>query len=307
MHKKSCCSSLLNEIGNTPLIQLDLPSVKATVLAKLEYLNPCGSIKDRSAFYMIEQAEREGLLKPGGTLIEATSGNQGIALAMLGALKGYKVIITTSARTSQEKIKTLESYGAEIYICPVVESFDDPNSHYQKAKELNRSITNSFFINQYRNPNNAKAHYKLTAPEIWEQTKGKLTHCFIGMGTCGTISGLSKYFKAKNPNIKIIGVDAEFSKISNNTSKDIVHCEIEGIGVDVMSDFFDRSLVDEVIPMANEPAFEMTRKFAREGLLIGLSSGAVIKAITQYANNFTSTDIVVTIFADSGRAYLSKI
>jgi cystathionine beta-synthase len=307
MQEKNRYSSLLQEIGNTPLIQLNLPSVKATVLAKLEYMNPCGSIKDRSALYMIEQAEREGQLKPGGTLIEATSGNQGIALAMLGALKGYRVIITTSARTSQEKIKTLESYGAEVYICPVVESFDDPKSHYQKAKDLNRSTTNSFFINQYRNVNNANAHYKFTAPEIWEQTKGKFTHCFLCMGTCGTISGLSKYFKEKNSSIKIIGVDAEFSKISNNTSKNTTPCEIEGIGVDVISDFFDRSLVDDIIPMPNEPAFAMTRKLAREGLLVGLSSGAVTQAITQYASNFKSTDVVVTIFADSGRAYLSKI
>ena len=307
MHKESLSSALLKEIGNTPLVQLNISSVKANVFAKLEYMNPCGSIKDRSALFMIEQAEKEGLIRPGGTIIEATSGNQGSALAMLGALKGYRVIITTSARTSQEKVKTIESYGAEIYICPVVESFDDPRSHYQKAKALNRATPNSVFINQYRNPNNAKAHYTLTAPEIWKQTKGKLTHCVVGMGTCGTISGLSKYFKSKNPNIKMIGVDAEFSKISNNTSQETTPCEIEGIGVDVISDFFDRSLIDEVIPMQNEPAFEMTRKLANEGLLAGLSSGAVIQAVKQYARNLQPSDIVVTIFADSGRAYLSKI
>jgi cystathionine beta-synthase len=299
--------SILSQIGNTPLIELKLPAVKASVLAKLEFTNPSGSIKDRSALYMIEQAEKAGLLKPASTIIEASSGNQGGSLAMIGALKGYRVIITTSARTSQEKVKTIESYGAEVYICPVAQSFDDPNSHYQKAKALNHSIPNSMFINQYRNSNNPQAHYYSTAPEIWKQTDGKLTHCIVGMGTCGTISGLSKYFKAKNPKIKMIGVDAEYSKLSNNSSKETVPCEIEGIGVDIVSEFFNRDLIDEIIPMPNKAAFQMTRKLAKQGLLVGLSTGAVVEAITQYAEKLKHDDIVVTIFADSGRSYLSKI
>ena len=296
--------SILESIGNTPLLKLDL-GVKPTILGKLEYLNPGGSIKDRAALFMIEEAERQGLLKPGGTIVEASSGNQGIALAMIGAIKGYNVIITVPDRTSFEKVSALQAYGAKVYVCPNTDSLEDSEGYHAKAEELLHKIPGAFMPNQYYNVINARAHYKTTGPEIWEQTEGKLTHCFIAMGSCGTISGVGQYLKEKNPAIKIIGVDAATSKLSSPSCPKAY--KTEGIGVDVISDMLNRSVIDEIIPIKDDDAFDATRNLAKKGLLVGLSSGAVIHVVLKYAEKLTDEDIVVVLLADSGRSYLSKL
>ena len=296
--------NLLSLIGNTPLVNLNF-NTKPTILAKLEYLNPGGSIKDRSALFMIEEAEKSGQLKPGGTIIEASSGNQGIALAMIGKNKGYKVIITVPDRTSTEKITTLRAYGAQVYVCPDTDKLEDPNGYHAKAETLHKEIPGAFMPNQYYNKANPQAHYLTTGPEIWEQTEGKVTHFITAMGSCGTISGIGKYLKEKNPDIKIIGVDAATSKLSSPCPKKY---KTEGIGVDVISDTLDKSVIDEIVPIADDDAFDMSRKLAQEhGLLVGLSSGAVMDTAFKLAENLTENDIVVVILADSGRAYLSKL
>lgn len=297
--------TILELIGNTPMVSLEIPT-NATFLAKLEYLNPGGSVKDRSALYMIEDAEKQGLLPPGGTIIEATSGNQGIALAMIGAIKGYRVIITVPDRTSFEKVATLRAYGAKVYVCPDTDNLEDPEGYHAKAKQLHKDILGSFMPNQYFNKVNAEAHYSTTGPEIWKQTEGKVTHVFIGMGSCGTISGVAKYLKNKNSKIKIIGIDAKTSALSSDTPKAY---EVEGIGVDVLDGNYDESLVDEILTISDEEAFTMTRKMAREfGLLVGISSGSVMHCALKYdKSHLTKEDVAVVIFGDSGRAYLRKI
>ena len=296
--------NFLEIIGKTPLVKLDC-AVKSTILAKLEYLNPGGSIKDRAALFMIEEAERQGKLLPGGTIIEASSGNQGIALAMIGAIKGYKVIITTPNRTSIEKISTLQAYGAKVFICPDTDDLNDPNGYHAQAKILHQETKNSYMPNQYYNVENPKAHYSSTGPEIWEQTQGRLTHCFIGMGSCGTISGAGKYLKEKNNKIKIIGIDAMTSKLSMPDAPRAY--KTEGIGVDVISDTLDKSVIDEIVPISDDAAFAMTKNLAKKGYLVGLSSGAVMHVALDYAKNLQESDVLVVIFADSGRAYLSKV
>lgn len=298
------CKSILNAIGNTPIVELDF-KVNPKLIAKLEYLNPGGSIKDRAALFMVEKAEKDGILRPGGTIIEASSGNQGIALAMIGAIKGYNVIITVPDRTSSEKIATLQAYGAKVYVCPDTDNLNDPEGYHAKANELCKKISNSFMPNQYYNKQNAEAHYSTTAPEIWKQTNGTLTHCFIGMGTCGTICGIGRYLKEQNPKIKIIGVDAATSKLSSPLCPKVY--KVEGIGVDVISDNFDKKVIDEIIPINDNDAFTTTRELAKQGILVGISSGAVMHVALNYAKNLTKNDVVVVIFADSGRAYLSKV
>ncbi|EKE00801.1 MAG: hypothetical protein ACD_21C00271G0001 [uncultured bacterium] len=296
--------SFLEAIGNTPLVKLDF-DIKPTLLAKLEHLNPGGSIKDRSAFFMIKEAERTGKLQPGGTIVEASSGNQGIALAMIGAIKGYKVIITAPDRTSAEKIATLQAYGAKVFVCPDTDNLNDPNGYHAKAETLHKQIPGSYMPNQYYNVENPKAHYTTTGPEIWEQSQGKLTHCFISMGSCGTISGVGKYLKEKNKNVKIIGIDAMTSKLSMPEAPKAY--KTEGMGVDVITDTLDRSVIDEIVPVSDEATFAMTRSMAKKGYLVGLSSGAVMHVALEYAEKLTESDIMVVIFADSGRAYLSKV
>ncbi|MFA5074595.1 MAG: cysteine synthase family protein [Candidatus Babeliales bacterium] len=295
--------NMLELIGNTPLVNLEM-GTKPTLLAKLEFLNPGGSLKDRSALFMVQQAEKDGLLKPGGTIVEASSGNQGIALAMIGAIKGYKVIITVPDRTSQEKISVLKAYGATVYECPNTDSLDDPRGYHSVAEKLHHEIPGAFMPNQYFNKANPLAHYKTTGPEIWEQTNGTVTHVIIAAGSCGTISGVGKFLKEKNPNIKIIGVDAETSAFS---SKEPKAYNAEGIGIDVVSETFDQAVVDKVIPLSDKNIFDTTRKLATQGILVGLSSGAVMHVALDYCKNLKETDIVVVIFGDSGRAYLSKV
>lgn len=302
--KLSHCKSLLENIGNTPLVKIDL-GTKPTLLAKLEFLNPGGSIKDRSALYMLQEAERNGDLRPGGTIVEASSGNQGIALAMIGAIKGYEVIITVPNRTSTEKISTLQAYGAKVFVCPDTDDLHDPDGYHAKAEELHHKIKNSYMPNQYYNTQNPRAHYLTTGPEIWEQSGGKITHCFLGMGSCGTISGVGKYLKEKNKNIKIIGIDAMTSKLSMPDAPKAY--KTEGIGVDVVTDTLNRKVIDEIIPVSDEAAFAMTKVLAQKGYLVGLSSGATMHVALEYAKKLSEDDTMLVIFADSGRAYLSKV
>ncbi|MDO8955203.1 MAG: cysteine synthase family protein [Gammaproteobacteria bacterium] len=293
--------SILAAIGNTPMVKLDFPA-EVSIYAKLEHLNPGGSIKDRSALYMIEHAEQQGLLKPGYTIIEGSSGNQGIAVAMIGAIKGYKVIITVPERTSSEKVSTLKAYGAEVLVC---KEHDSDQGYTEVAKKLHRENPQSFMLNQYYNTLNIEAHYKSTGPEIWEQTEGKLTHIILALGSCGTAMGVSRYLKEKNSAIKVIGVDAATSMLS---SPNPTPYQAEGIGVDSLDGLFDKRYVDEVIGVYDDDIFEMTRRLAREhGLLVGISSGAVMQAALSYAKKLTQDDYLVVIFADSGRAYLQKV
>jgi len=304
MKKKITFPTLLESIGNTPLVKLDFDT-KPMLLAKLEFLNPGGSVKDRSALFMIQDAERRGLLKPGGTIIEASSGSQGIALAMIGARKGYHVIITVPDRTSAEKVATLKAYGAKVYVCPNTDRLDDPEGFHAKAEALAQKTPNSFMPHQFYNIVNTIAHFETTGPEIWRQTKGQVTHCFIGMGSCGTITGVGRFLKKKNPAIKIIGVDAANSQLSS--AKGPKKYNTEGIGVDVITDILDFSVIDKIIPVTDRETFAMTKQLAKKGYLVGLSSGAVMCAALQQTKKLKSTDLAVVIFADSGRAYLSKV
>lgn len=296
--------TILESIGNTPLVRLEFP-VKPTMLAKLEYLNPSGSLKDRAALYMVEEAERLGKLKPGGTIVEATSGNQGISLAMIGAIKGYRVIITVPDRTAPEKIAVLRAYGAEVHVCPNTASHDDPRGYHAMAEKLLHETPGAFMPNQYYSPSNMMGHYYHTGPEIWKQSGGAITHFIAGTGTCGTISGVGRYLKEQNPAIKIIGVDAANSLYSSPTPKEY---SVEGLGIDVISDTFDQKVVDHIVPISDEDAFSSTRKVAKEnGLLVGISSGAVLHVAMKFAQQLSEKDVVVVMLADSGRAYLSKV
>jgi cystathionine beta-synthase len=296
--------NILESIGNTPLVRLDF-GVKPLLLAKLEFMNPGGSIKDRSALFMIEQAEREGKLKQGGTIVEASSGNQGIALAMIGKLKGYRVIITVPDRTAIEKIGVLRAYGAEVHVCPNTDDLHDPRGYHAMAEHLLHSIPGAFMPNQYFSANNPLAHYSSTGPEIWAQTEGMITHFVAGAGTCGTISGVGRYLKEQNKNVRVIGVDAATSLYS---SKEPKAYQVEGLGIDVISDTFAQEYIDEIIPITDDQAFDMTRRLACEsGILVGISSGAVMSVALEYAKKLTEKDIMVVIFADSGRNYLSKV
>lgn len=296
--------SLLQAIGNTPLIQIPFES-PATILAKLEYLNPGGSVKDRSALFMIEQAEKSGELKPGGTLIDASSGNHGITLAMIGAAKGYKVIIVVSEKISKEKLQTLQAYGAQVIVCKPTQFIDDPNSYHNIAKQLATQTPNSFMPNQYYNEQNRKAHYSLLGPEIWKQTKGTITHFFAGAGTGGTVSGVGQFLKEQNNTVKIHAIDSINSlRATNGNPKPYA---IEGIGIDFHSDVIKYDVIDDIIPIADQEAIDAMNLLAKQyGLLVGPSSGAIAAAMLQKLPTFTKDDTVVIVFSDSGRAYLSK-
>lgn len=298
-------NSLLDAIGNTPLIKVNA-ATPGQLFAKLEYLNPGGSVKDRSALFMIEKAEKKGLIKAGGTLIDASSGNQGIATAMIGVLKGYKVIICVSEKVSQEKYNTIKAYGAQVVMCPATDFLEDPESYHSTAMRLNQEIPNSFMPNQYFNLANAQAHYTLLGPEIWRQTEGKITHFFAGAGTGGTITGAGKFLKEKNPTIKVLAMDSDTSW--RTTCGHPKPYKVEGMGIDFNSPVFDPNITDEVIPVSDTNALSMTKELAhRHGLLAGPSSGAVAWAAHDYAQkNFRDGDLGVMIFGDSGRAYLSK-
>lgn len=297
--------NVIDAIGNTPLVKIDFQTA-GSIYAKLEYANPGGSVKDRSAMFMIEHAEKNGLLKPGGTLIDASSGNHGIAVAMIGAMKGYKVIITVSEKVSQEKYQTIKAYGAHVITCPSTEFIDDPRSYHSVASRIAKETPNSFMPNQYFNIVNAQAHYSLLGPEIWRQTEGKVTHFFAGAGTCGTISGVGRYLKEQNPAIKILAVDSVNSyRATNGNPKPY---KLEGLGIDFDTPVMNRSVIDDILTVSDADAIAMLKHLAsKHGLLVGPSSGAVAQVACEYAKtNLKEGDLAVIIFGDSGRAYLSK-
>ena len=254
---------------------------------------------------MIEEAEKKGLLKKGGTIVEASSGNQGIAIAMIGAVKGYKVIITVSEKVSIEKVKTLKAYGAKVVTCPATDFIEDPRSYHSQAERIHKRIKNSFMPNQYFNLSNPKAHYKTLGPEIWRQTKGKVTHYFAAAGTGGTVSGAGKYLKEKNPKIKVIAVDVDTS--FHATGGKPKSYKMEGIGIDFVAPCLDESVIDDFLGVSDKHGLEMLKTMASKyGLLIGTSAGAVAYAVQSYLPKLKKSDVAVMIFGDSGRAYLSK-
>ncbi len=296
--------NLLQTIGNTPLVRIPFDT-PAKVYAKVEYLNPGGSIKDRAALYMIQEAEEKGLIKPGGTLIEASSGNQGIATAMIGAIKGYKVIITVSEKISTEKQKTLQAFGAQLVTCPATTHLDDPKSYHSKAVEIHHNTPNSFMLNQYFNQTNAAAHYHMTGPEIWDQTEGTVTHYCAAAGSGGTVTGAGRYLKEQNSAIKVIAVDVPNSYRSTHHNPQPY--KLEGIGVDYDTPFLDEAVIDEYFLSGDDESIAMLKTMARTyGLLLGPSSGAVAYAASQIAPRLTKDDTLVVLFGDSGRAYLTK-
>ena len=311
-------NSIIDAIGHTPLVKLNkvTDALPCRVTAKVEYLNPGQSIKDRIALKMIDDAEEKGLIKPGGTIIEGTSGNTGMGLALVAAVRGYKCIFTTTDKQSQEKVDLLRALGAEVKVCPTNVEPDDPRSYYSVAKRLSEEIPNSYYPNQYDNESNTKAHYETTGPEIWEQTEGKVTHYVAGMGTGGTITGTGKYLKEQNPDIKVIGVDSVGSVYKHyyetgEFDKDQIKPYLtEGIGEDLIPGNIDMSVVDGVVQVNDINAFQMTRRLAKEeGLFIGGSCGAAVYGGLEFAreNKLGKNDLMVIILPDSGTRYVSKI
>lgn len=311
-------NSIIETIGNTPLVKLNNinEGLSATFLAKVEYFNPGQSVKDRIALKMIEDAERDGKLKPGSTIIEGTSGNTGMGLALAAAIKGYNCIFTTTDKQSAEKVNILRALGAEVKVCPTNVEPDDPRSYYSVARRLNEDIPNSYYPNQYDNPSNSEAHFETTGPEIWEQTDGKITHFIAGMGTGGTISGTARYLKNKNKDIKVIGVDPvgsvykSFHETRNFDKSQIAPYLTEGIGEDIIPENMDFDIIDEVIQCSDKDAFLTTRALARrEGLFVGGSSGTAVWGAIEYAktHDLTEKDLVVVLLPDTGSRYMSKI
>jgi cystathionine beta-synthase len=308
--------NILETIGNTPMVKLNkiVKGIPATVLAKLETFNPGNSIKDRMAIKMIEDAEKNGLLKPGGTIIEGTSGNTGMGLAIAAVIKGYKCIFTSTDKQSKEKFDALRAFGAEVIVCPTNVEPEDPRSYYSVSSRLERETPNSWKPNQYDNLSNTQAHYETTGPEIWEQTEGKITHLVAGVGTGGTISGIAKYLKEKNPNIKIIGIDTYGSvfkkyKETGVFDKDEIYPYItEGIGEDFLPKNVDFSLIDHFEKVTDRDAALMTREIAlKEGIFAGNSTGSAVAGLLQLRDWFKERDVVVIVFPDHGSRYMAKM
>lgn len=310
------CNNILETIGNTPLVKLNkvTSSVPATVLAKVETFNPGHSIKDRMALKMIEDAERSGKLKPGGTIIEGTSGNTGMGLAIAAIIKGYKCIFTTTDKQSKEKMDALRAFGAEVIVCPTNVEPEDHRSYYSVAARLSREIPNSFYPNQYDNLSNRQAHYETTGPEIWNQTDGKITHLVVGAGTGGTITGTAMFLKEKNPAIQVWAIDTygsalkkyhETGKIDNN---EIYPYVTEGIGEDFIPKNYDFSVIDHFEKVTDKDAALMTREIVRkEAIWVGNSAGSAVAGLIQLKDRLQPSDIVVIIFHDHGTRYLAKI
>lgn len=308
--------NILETIGNTPLVQLNkiTQEVDALVLAKIESFNPGNSVKDRMALKMIEEAEADGRLKPGGTIVEGTSGNTGMGLALAAIVKGYKLICVSTDKQSKEKFDVLRGMGAEVIVCPTDVSPDDERSYYSVSKKLGEETPNAWYVNQYDNPANTQAHYEQTGPEIWEQTQGKITHFVVGVGTGGTISGTGKYLKEKNPNIKVWGIDTygsvfkKFHETGIFDKNEIYPYVTEGIGEDILPKNVDFSIIDHFEKVTDKDAALYTRKLAREeGIFAGNSCGAAIKGLLQLKENFSKTDVVVVLLHDSGSRYIGKI
>lgn len=309
-------NNILETIGNTPLVKLNklTKNVKAQVYAKVETTNPGNSVKDRMALKMIEDAEKEGKIKPGGTIIEGTSGNTGMGLALACIVKGYKLICVLNDKQSKEKMDILRAVGAEVVVCPTAVDPDDPRSYYSVSKRLAEETPNSWYVNQYDNLSNRQAHYEQTGPEIWEQTEGKITHFVVGVGTGGTISGVGKYLKEQNPNVKIWGIDtygSVFKKYKETgifDENEIYPYITEGIGEDILPKNVDFDIIDLFEKVTDKDAAVYTRKLARvEGIFVGNSAGAAIKGILQLGEELTENDVVVVLFHDHGSRYVGKI
>jgi len=308
LHGTHIADSVIDLIGATPLVRLrkisekyDIPSVLAM---KMETTNPGGSAKDRPALEMILAAERDGLLQPGGTIVEPTSGNTGVGLAIVAAQRGYSCVFVMTDKVAPEKVSLLRAYGAEVVVCPVAVPPDDPSSYYKVAERLTYE-RNAFRPNQYANPNNPIAHVKTTGPEIWQQTGGRVTHFVAGAGTCGTITGTARYLKQQNPNVRIVAADPDASVFSGGSGRPYL---VEGVGEDFYPAAWDPDLYDDVIPVSDEEAFLMARDVSRtEGILIGGSGGLAVAAAIKVAKNADPNDIIVVLNPDSGRGYLSRV
>ncbi|MFT5833590.1 MAG: cystathionine beta-synthase [Cognaticolwellia sp.] len=309
-------NNILETIGNTPLVRLNkvAESISATVLAKVETTNPGNSVKDRMALKMVEDAEKRGDLKPGGTIIECTSGNTGMGIAIAAAVKGYRCIFTTTDKQSKEKVDMLKAVGAEVIVCPTNVTSEDPRSYYSIAKRLNEETPNSYWCNQYDNFSNREAHFESTGPEIWEQTDGKITHFVVGVGTGGTISGVGRYLKSKNPNIKIWGIDtygSVFKKYHETgifDEKEIYPYVTEGIGEDILPKNVDFGVIDFFEKVTDKDAAVMTRMLAQqEGILVGNSAGSAMAGLIQLKDQLKPEDVVVVLFHDHASRYIGKI
>lgn len=309
-------NNILETIGHTPMVRINqiTKDIPATVLAKVETFNPGNSIKDRMALKMIEVAEREGKLKPGATIIEGTSGNTGMGLAIAAIMKGYKCIFTTTDKQSKEKVDALKAFGAEVIVCPTDVDPEDPRSYYSVSSRLEKEVPNSWKPNQYDNPANAIAHYESTGPEIWEQTEGKITHLIVGVGTGGTISGTGRYLKEQNPNVQILGIDtygSVFKKYKETgifDKNEIYSYVTEGIGEDFLPENVDFNVIDHFEKVTDEDAAKMTRRIPREeGIFAGNSAGSAMAGLIQMKDRFKEGDVVVVIFHDHGTRYLGKM
>ena len=308
-------NNIIETIGNTPLVRLNkVNESDALVLAKVETFNPGHSIKDRMALKMIEDAEKDGRLNPGGTIIEGTSGNTGMGLALTAIQKGYKCIFVLADKQSKEKMDILRAVGAKVEVCPTDVDPDDPRSYYSVSRRLSEEIPNSWFVNQYDNPSNSVAHYESTGPEIWEQTDGKITHLVVGVGTGGTISGTAKYLKEQNPNIKIWGIDTygsvfkKYHETGEFDENEIYSYITEGIGEDILPSNVDFSIIDKFEKVTDKDGAIMARRLAREeGIMVGYSAGSAVAGINQLKENLTKEDIVVVIFHDHGTRYVGKL
>jgi cystathionine beta-synthase len=301
-------NSLLDLIGNTPLVKLNQTTdgARGLVLAKVEYLNPGGSVKDRIATRMIEAAEASGELKPGGTIVEPTSGNTGVGLAMVAQGKGYKCVFVCPDKVSEDKQNVLRAYGAEVVVCPTAVDPDHPDSYYSVSDRLVREINGAWKPNQYANENNPRSHYETTGPEIWAQTEGRITHFVAGVGTGGTITGIGKYLKEQNPDVKVIGADPAGSVYSGGTGRPYL---VEGVGEDFWPTTYDKDIADRIIEVSDADSFEFTRRLAREdAMLVGGSSGMAAFAAVQLAKELDDPDaVIVVLLPDSGRGYLGKV
>jgi cystathionine beta-synthase len=305
--------SILELVGNTPIIRLNKISsdVSATLLVKMESLNPGGSVKDRVGISMLEDAEKKGLLTPGATIIEPTSGNTGMGLAMCAAVKGYKMIFTMPDKMSEEKRNLLRAFGAEIVITPTAVPHDSPENYIRVAEKLNKEIPNSFMPNQYKNPANPEVHYRTTGPEIWRQTDGRVDVFVCGMGTGGTITGIGRYLKEQKKSVRIVGADPEgsifYDRFHGRDAEPHTY-KVEGIGEDFMPDTMDMSVVDDIVKVSDKEAFHMARRLAREeGILVGGSGGAAVIAALNVAKEMKKGGVVVTLLPDTGRNYLSRL
>jgi cystathionine beta-synthase len=301
-------NTVVDFIGDTPLVRLHrvTDGLAATVLAKVEYLNPGGSVKDRIAVRMIDAAEKEGLLQPGGTIVEPTSGNTGVGLALVAQQRGYRCVFVCPDKVSEDKRNVLRAYGAEVVICPTAVAPDHPNSYYSVSDRLVTEIEGAWKPNQYANVNNPVSHYETTGPEVWEQTEGRVTHFVAGVGTGGTVTGAGRFLKeVSDGRVRIIGADPEGSVYSGGTGRPYL---VEGVGEDFWPETFDPKICDEIVAVSDRASFEMTRRLAREeGLLVGGSSGMAVVAAVEVARRAQPDDVVVVILPDSGRGYLTKI